>query len=77
MAKQDDVRLIAYHIWEDEGCCDGSDVDHWLRAEMIWEAMGGNKSRTPAKTKAAEAQKATPTKTAAVEKNSSKHKNRR
>ena len=37
MAREDEIRVIAYGIWQEEGCCDGRDVDHWLRAEVIWE----------------------------------------
>ncbi len=37
MGREDEVRLIAYNIWEEEGCVDGHDCDHWLRAELIWE----------------------------------------
>jgi hypothetical protein len=37
MDREDEIRLIAYTIWEDEGCCDGSDVAHWVRAEAIWQ----------------------------------------
>jgi hypothetical protein len=37
MAKEDEIRLIAYNIWEEEGCVNGRDCDHWIRAEAIWE----------------------------------------
>ena len=37
MARQDEIRLIAYHIWEEEGCVEGQDCEHWYRAEAIWE----------------------------------------
>ena len=37
MSKEDEIRLIAYTIWEEESCCQGRDVEHWLRAEAIWE----------------------------------------
>jgi translation elongation factor EF-1alpha len=37
MGKEDEIRLIAYHIWEEEGCQDGHDCEHWLRAEALWE----------------------------------------
>jgi len=37
MGREDEIRLMAYSIWEQEGCCDGRDVEHWLRAEVIWE----------------------------------------
>jgi len=33
---EEEVRLIAYWIWEDEGRPHGCDVDHWLRAEAVW-----------------------------------------
>ncbi len=37
MGKEEEIRLIAYGIWEEEGCIDGRDCEHWLRAEAIWE----------------------------------------
>jgi hypothetical protein len=37
MAKKDEVRLISYSIWEQEGCPNGKDCEHWYRAEAIWE----------------------------------------
>jgi translation elongation factor EF-Tu-like GTPase len=37
MGKEDEIRLIAYHIWEEEGCQDGYDCEHWFRAEALWE----------------------------------------
>ncbi len=37
MAREDEIRLIAYGIWEQEGYVDGRDVEHWLKAEAIWE----------------------------------------
>ncbi len=37
MAREDEIRLIAYHIWEEEGCPDGKDCDHWYMAESVWE----------------------------------------
>jgi hypothetical protein len=36
MAREDEIRQIAYCLWEQEGCCQGRDLDHWLRAEIIW-----------------------------------------
>jgi hypothetical protein len=33
---EEEVRLIAYWIWEDEGRPHGCDLDHWLRAEAVW-----------------------------------------
>ena len=37
MGREDDIRLIAFRIWEEEGCLNGWDCEHWLRAESIWE----------------------------------------
>jgi hypothetical protein len=58
MAREDEIKLIAYKIWEVEGCADGRDCEHWYRAETIWEqqqkqksAAGGTKAevKQPAK----------------------------
>jgi hypothetical protein len=35
--KEQDIKLIAYHIWENEGCPNGHDVEHWQKAEIIWQ----------------------------------------
>ncbi|HEX7474488.1 MAG TPA: DUF2934 domain-containing protein [Dehalococcoidales bacterium] len=37
MGKEDEIRLIAYHIWEEEDCQNGHDCEHWFRAETLWE----------------------------------------
>ena len=37
MAREDEIRTIAYYIWQDEGCVHGHDCEHWIRAEVIWE----------------------------------------
>ena len=37
MEKEDEIRLIAYNIWEQEDSCDGRDCEHWILAETIWE----------------------------------------
>jgi hypothetical protein len=37
MAKEDEVRLIAYRLWEEDGRVDGRDTEHWFRAEAIWQ----------------------------------------
>ena len=39
MEKQDEIRLIAYNIWEQEGCINGKDCEHWFRAEAIWQGQ--------------------------------------
>ena len=37
MGQEDEIRLIAYRIWEKEGCCHGHDIEYWLKAEVIWK----------------------------------------
>ena len=36
LARDERIRAIAYSLWEEEGCLDGRDQEHWLRAcELI------------------------------------------
>ena len=44
MGREDEIRMIAYRIWEEEGCCDGRDCEHWLKAEVIWEKNQKNEA---------------------------------
>lgn len=37
MVQKDEVRRIAYYIWLQEGCVDGKDCEHWVRAEGVWK----------------------------------------
>jgi len=37
MHHEDEVREIAYKIWEDEGHPQGRDQEHWLKAEAVWQ----------------------------------------
>jgi hypothetical protein len=37
MGRNDEIKMIAYHLWEEENCPDGRDCEHWFRAEAIWE----------------------------------------
>jgi len=37
MHEDDNLRLIAYRIWEEEGRPNGRDFDHWLKAKAIWD----------------------------------------
>lgn len=52
MGREEEVRLIAYRIWQEENCLDGRDCEHWVRAEVIWEDQQKEKlaaERTPIK----------------------------
>jgi hypothetical protein len=37
-ANKEEIRVMAYYIWEEENRPNGRDIDHWLRAEKIWES---------------------------------------
>ena len=50
MAKQDEIRVIAYNIWGQEGCPNGKDCEHWLAAEVIWEQRNNKTVAMNAKT---------------------------
>lgn len=34
--RNNEIREIAHHIWEEEGCPQGRDKEHWLKATKIW-----------------------------------------
>ncbi len=35
--RESEIRLIAYHIWESEGCPQNRDLEHWSKAEKLWK----------------------------------------
>jgi hypothetical protein len=37
MGKEDEIKVIAYRIWQEEGFVHGHDCENWLKAEVIWE----------------------------------------
>lgn len=37
MHNEEEIRLMAYRIWEDQGRQDGRDVEQWLEAEAMWQ----------------------------------------
>lgn len=41
MQREDEVRLVAYNIWEEEGSPGGRDLEHWFKAEAIWQERQG------------------------------------
>ena len=45
MEREQEVRELAYRIWEQEGCLDGYDVQHWLKAEALWQEEHRPKSK--------------------------------
>ena len=59
MSKDDEIRLIAYGLWEAAGCPNGSDCEHWFKAEAIWEERNRTSNATAVPTKA-QVKKASP-----------------
>ena len=37
MGREDEIRMIAYALWVQDGYSHGRAIEHWLRAETIWE----------------------------------------
>jgi hypothetical protein len=37
MVREDEIRIIAYALWVQDGCNHKNAVKHWLQAETIWE----------------------------------------
>lgn len=45
-AKRDEeIRPIAHRIWEQEGCPNGRDREHWDKAEAIWNELHKKKQK--------------------------------
>jgi hypothetical protein len=44
MPTEEQIRELAYSIWEREGRPDGKDVDHYMRAKQILEARETEKA---------------------------------
>ena len=44
MNHEQEVQLIAYHIWEEKGHPHGSDLEHWLKAEAVWQEKHGRET---------------------------------
>ncbi|SRR5713226_8908264 len=37
MDSDNEIRLMAYQIWEEEGHLHGRETEHWVKAEAIWQ----------------------------------------
>jgi len=72
MDRENDIKLIAYQIWEEEGCPDGRDCQHWIIAETIWEKKNGKKAAAPRKQAATAAVKSAKKATTSAKKSSKK-----
>ncbi|HEU4344338.1 MAG TPA: DUF2934 domain-containing protein [Candidatus Binatia bacterium] len=43
MEREEQIRCLAYSIWEKEGYPHGRQFEHWLTAETIWESENREK----------------------------------
>jgi hypothetical protein len=34
--REQEIRQLAYKLWQDAGCPHGQDVTYWLTAESLW-----------------------------------------
>lgn len=34
--QDEEIRQLAYKIWQEAGCPHGAEVQHWLKAQEIW-----------------------------------------
>jgi hypothetical protein len=46
MHHEDEVRLIAYQIWEEQSCPEGRELEHWFKAEAVWQERQGQIQHT-------------------------------
>jgi hypothetical protein len=42
--EREEISARAHSIWEEEGCPDGRDLEHWLKAERELESAAGRMS---------------------------------
>ena len=50
--RDEEVRQLAYRLWQEAGCPNGADLQHWLKAEEVWRENQSPEKRTkPAKAK--------------------------
>jgi len=52
--RDEEIRQLAYRLWQAAGCPEGDGVQHWLKAEAIWL----DENRAPSDSKLAKAAKA-------------------
>ncbi len=48
MNRDEEIRKVAYKLWQEEGCPDGYEIQHWLRAKKIWEEINHPESEPKA-----------------------------
>jgi len=64
--RDEEIRQVAYKLWQEEGCPDGYDLQHWLKAETVWLEEKRPKNK-PKQSKSLKARKGRQTRTAEQE----------
>jgi len=64
--RDEEIRQVAYKLWQEEGCPDGYDLEHWLKAETVWLEEKRPKNK-PKQSKSLKARKGRQTRTAEQE----------
>ena len=49
---EQEIRQLAYKIWQEAGCPHGADVQHWLKAQEVWLETHPPKKRRAVPSKA-------------------------
>ena len=44
--RDEEIRQLAYRLWQDAGCPNGADLQHWLKAQELWRENHPSKNRT-------------------------------
>jgi hypothetical protein len=47
--REQEIRQLAYKLWQDAGCPHGHDVTYWLTAESLWLDKQRRQVAKPAK----------------------------
>lgn len=50
MATEDEIKRLAYKLWQEEGQPDGKDLEHYFQARRILEEKEANNSLIPVST---------------------------
>ena len=64
--RDEEIRQVAYKLWQEEGCPDGYDLQHCLKAETVWLEEKRPKNK-PKQSKSLKARKGRQTRTAEQE----------
>ena len=46
--RDEEIRRLAYRFWQEAGCPNGDELQHWLKAEAIWPEEHRPKSESNA-----------------------------